>query len=127
VEALVVYLVVFTLYRFVPARRLRGSHLLVGAATATFMLVVISLASSYLYGSASDLSVIYGSLTVLFTFLYAVYLSACAVLLGAAYASSLSVPPRPPGPPLPRQVREAILGLLRRPPDDDPARGREVR
>jgi membrane protein len=127
VEALVAYLVVLALYRFVPARRLRGSHLLVGAATSTAMLVVISLASSYLYGSASDLSVIYGSLTVLFTFLYAVYLSAGALLLGAAYAAALSEPPRPPGPPLPRQVREAILGLFRRPPEHDPASDREGR
>ena len=115
VEGLAVFVVVLALYRFVPARRLPTRHLLVGALTASVMLVVISLGSSLLYGSASDLSVIYGSLTVLFTFLYAVYLSACALLLGAAYAGALSEPPRPPGPPLPTQVRLAIVGLFRRP------------
>jgi YihY family inner membrane protein len=117
VEGLMVYLVVLALYRFVPARILPRRHLLVGALAASAMLVGISLASSFLLGRSSELSVIYGSLTALLTFLYGVYLSACAVLLGAAYAAALSEPPRPPGPPLARQVRLGLIGLFRRPPD----------
>lgn len=117
VEGLLVYLVVLALYRFVPARSLPRRHLLVGALVASVMLAGISLASSFLLGRSSELNVVYGSLTALFTFLYGVYLSAGALLLGAAYTAALSEPPRPPGPPLAQQLRLGVLGLFRRPPD----------
>ncbi len=107
--------VVAVLYRFVPARRVPGRDILVGAIATAVMLFAISIASSLVYGGAGDLSVVYGSLTALFTFLYAVYLSACALLLGAAFAGSLSLPPGEPGPPLPEQIRAGVIGLFRRP------------
>jgi membrane protein len=107
--------VVAALYRFVPARRLPGRDILVAAVATATMLHAISIASALVYGGAGDLSVVYGSLTALFTFLYAVYLSACALLLGAAFAGSLSLPPGEPGPPLPEQLRSAVIGLFRRP------------
>jgi membrane protein len=115
IQAAVVVGVVVALYRFVPARRLPSRDILVGALVTSVLLFAISVASSLLYGGASDLSVVYGSLTAVFTFLYAVYLSACALLLGAALAASLSLPEPPPGPPLRTQIRDGLVGLVRRP------------
>lgn len=115
IQGAIAVAVVIALYRFVPARRLPFRDLVVGGVATGAMLLVISIGSALVYGNASDLSVVYGSLTALFTFLYAVYLSACALLLGAAFAASLSLPPGPPGPPLTRQIREALVGLVRRP------------
>jgi membrane protein len=107
--------VVAAIYRFVPARRLPGRDILVAAAATSAMMFLISIASAFVYGGAGALSVVYGSLAALFTFLYAVYLSACALLLGAALAGALSLPPGEPGPPLPEQIRSAVIGLFRRP------------
>lgn len=119
----VIALVVWLLYRFVPDRRLPSRDLLAGAITTSLMLFGISLFSSLLFGGASELSVVYGSLAAVLTFLYAVYLSACALLLGAAFASALGDPPGPPGPPFRVQLRQGVLGLFRRPspPPDDPS------
>lgn len=108
--------VVWLLYRFVPDRRLPGRDLLLGAVATSLMLFAISLGSSFLFDGASELSVVYGSLAAVLTFLYAVYLSACALLLGAAFAAALGAPPGPPGPPFRTQLREGVLGLFRQPP-----------
>ncbi len=108
--------VVWLLFRFVPDRRLPGRDLLLGAVATSVMLLAISLASSLLFDGASELSVVYGSLAAVLTFLYAVYLAACALLLGAAFAAALGAPPGPPGPPFRTQLREGVLGLFRRPP-----------
>jgi membrane protein len=80
--------IVMLLYRFVPARRLRSSDAIVGALVTSVLLLGLSLASARLYRSTLELSTIYGSLTTLFVFLYAVYLHACALLLGAEVAAA---------------------------------------
>jgi membrane protein len=108
--------VVWLLFRFVPDRRLPTRDLLFGAVATSVMLFAISLGSSFLFDGASELSVVYGSLAAVLTFLYAVYLSASALLLGAALAAALGAPPGPPGPPFRVQLREGLLGLFRRPP-----------
>ncbi len=119
-QLVVLVAVVWLLFRFVPDRRLPGRHLLLGAVATALMLFAISLGSSFLFDGAAELSVVYGSLAAVLTFLYAVYLSACALLLGAAFATALGAPPGPPGPPFRVQLREGVLGLFRRPPDPPP-------
>lgn len=119
-QLVVVAVVVWLLYRFVPDRRLPARHLVAGAIVTSLMLLGISLFSSLLFSGASELSVIYGSLAAVLTFLYAVYLSASALLLGAAFASALGDPPGPPGPPFRVQLREGLLGLFRKPPPAPP-------
>ncbi|MGL6279840.1 MAG: YihY/virulence factor BrkB family protein, partial [Gaiella sp.] len=94
-QLLVVAVVVWLLYRFVPDRRLPNRDLAAGAIATSLLLFGISLFSSLLFSGASELSVVYGSLAAVLTFLYAVYLSACALLIGAAFASALGDPPGP--------------------------------
>lgn len=79
-------------YRFVPSRRLGTLATVVGAATASVLLVAISFASVLLLESASSLSAIYGSITVVLVFLYAVYLHASVLLYGAAVAAAFEKP-----------------------------------
>jgi membrane protein len=105
--------VVLLLYRFVPARGLRLRDGLAGAIVTAALLELISLASGFVFDSATNLSVIYGSLTVGLVFLYSMYLYASALLLGAEVASAWAKPePTEPGPPVLTQVKRAVLGLF---------------
>lgn len=117
-QVTVAVVIVLLLYRYVPARTVGTRQAVVGAGATGLMLVVISLASAFVLDGASELSVVYGSLTAVFTFLFGVYLAACALLLGATLAWALGQPPGPPGPPFREQLREGVLGLFRRPPDE---------
>jgi len=125
--------VVMLLYRFVPARRLRFADAVAGGIVTGILLLAISAASALVLRSVADLSVIYGSITVVLVFLYTVYLYASAVLLGAEVAAVWSTPSAGPPEPIRVQVRRAVLGLFvhqdppppppaapRRPPDQPP-------
>ena len=105
--------VVMLLYRFVPTGRLRRPDALAGAVTTSILLLAISLASSRLYDGVTRLSVVYGSLTAAFVFLYSVYLYASALLFGGEVAAAWSVPPDPNAAPWRAQVRRAVRGLYR--------------
>ena len=112
-------LVVMLLYRFVPARRLRSGDAVAGGIVTGILLLAISAASAFVYDQVADLSVVYGSITVVLVFLYSVYLYATAVLFGAEFAAAWSAPPEEgPSVPLVEQVKNAVLGLFvhRRPP-----------
>lgn len=90
---------VMLLYRFVPERRLRSRDAIAGAVVTSIIFLGLSLLSALLYRSTLEMSVIYGSLTTLFLFLYNVYLHACALLLGAEVAGAWSRwPERGPNP-----------------------------
>jgi membrane protein len=104
--------VVMLVYRFVPGRRLRLVDALAGAVTTSLLLLVISLASSLLYEQVTRLSVVYGSLTAAFVFLYSVYLYASALLFGGQVAAAWSAPAAPDGEPLGVQLRRAVRGLF---------------
>jgi membrane protein len=104
--------VVLLLYRLVPTRRMSRSDALAGAVITAILFLGISLASGLVYRSATHLSVVYGSLTGVFVFLYAVYLYASALLFGAEVASAWSAPAQPISEPLRVQVRRAIRGLF---------------
>ena len=86
-------IVVMLLYRFVPARRLRFGDAVVGGIVTGLLLLAISAASAFVYNQVADLSVIYGSITVVLVFLYSVYLYASALLFGAELAAAWSAPP----------------------------------
>lgn len=105
--------VVMLLYRFVPTRRLRRGDALAGAVTTSLLLLGISLASSRIYDGVTRLSVVYGSLTAAFVFLYSVYLYASALLFGGEVAAAWSEPPDPSSGPWRLQLRRAVRGLFR--------------
>jgi membrane protein len=111
--------VVILLYRFVPARRLRFRDAVAGAFVTALLLAAISAASAYIFDKATNLSVIYGSITAALVFLYSVYLYASAVLFGAVVAATWSEPPQGPGGPIVVQVKRAVVGLfVHRDPDE---------
>jgi membrane protein len=127
VPILVTTVVVMLLYRFVPSRRLRFGDAVAGGIVTGVLLLAISAASAYVYDRVAELSVIYGSITVVLVFLYSVYLYASAVLIGAEVAAAWSAPPEG-GPPEPivAQLRRAVVGLFvhREPPDAPDPRAR---
>ncbi len=104
--------VVLLLYRFVPARRLRFGDALAGALVTALLLLAISLASSWLFGRAAKLSVVYGSLTAALVFLYSVYLYASALLVGAELAAAWSNPGPATDETLREKARRLVLGLF---------------
>jgi membrane protein len=104
--------VVMLLYRFVPARRLRFGDAVAGGIVTGILLLAISAASAFVLQNVSELSVIYGSITVVLVFLYSVYLYASALLLGAEVAAAWSAPSVGPPEPIRAQVRRAVLGLF---------------
>ena len=72
VPLVVTTVVVMLLYRFVPSRRLRFGDAVAGGIVTGLLLLAISAASALVLQNVSDLSVIYGSITVVLVFLYAV-------------------------------------------------------
>src|SRR5215207_3526915 len=121
--------VVMLLYRFVPSRRLRFGDAVAGGIVTGMLLLAISAASALVYAQVSDLSVIYGSITVVLVFLYSMYLYASALLFGAELATAWSMPPAAgPSEPLLTQVRRVVVGLFvhQEPPPDrsEPPSGR---
>jgi membrane protein len=122
VPLVITTVVVMLLYRFVPARPLRFADAVAGGIVTGILLLVISAASAFVYDQVADLSVIYGSITVVLVFLYSVYLYASALLFGAEFAAAWSLPPAAgPSVPLKTQLRRAVAGLfVRQPPPDAP-------
>jgi membrane protein len=113
--------VVLLLYRFVPARGIRFREGFVGALVTAVLFQLIALASAFVYDKASNLSVVYGSLTAAFVFLYSVYLYSFVLLLGAEVAAAWAGPePTVPGPPLLVQVKDGVRGLFLAPKDPPP-------
>jgi uncharacterized BrkB/YihY/UPF0761 family membrane protein len=107
--------VVLLLYRFVPARGLRFRDGLVGAIVTALLLLLISLASGWVYDRTTRLSVVYGSLTAALVFLYSMYLYSSALLLGAEVATAWSRPQSTHGEPILAQLKRGLLGLFVKP------------
>lgn len=115
--------VVLLLYRFVPARGLRIRDGLIGAIITALLLLLISLASGWIYQRTTNLSVVYGSLTAALVFLYSTYLYSSALLIGAEVAAAWSRPQTANGEPALTQLKRAVLGLFvtQRAPTPDPS------
>jgi membrane protein len=107
--------VVLLLYRLVPTRRLGRTDALAGAVTSSVLFLGISLASGLVYDRVTNLSVVYGSLTGAFVFLYSVYLYASALLFGAQVAATWSAPTELSSDPFRVQARRALRGLFTSP------------
>jgi membrane protein len=105
-------------YRIVPAKRPDRGSALAGALLTALLLLAISLAAGFVYSHATKWSVIYGSLTSVFVFLYSVYLFASAVLFGAAFATEWSRPHPPDPESLLVKVRRRIRGFFHRKGDE---------
>jgi membrane protein len=108
--------VVLLLYRFVPARGLRIRDGLVGAIVTALLLLLISLASGWIYERTTSLSVVYGSITAALVFLYSTYLYSSALLLGAEVAAAWSRPRTTNGEPALKQLKRGVAGLFVRQP-----------
>jgi len=104
--------VVMLLYRYVPARGLRFRDAVAGAIVTAVLLQAISIASGWIYKRTTNLSVVYGSLTIALVFLYSVYLYSSALLLGAEIAAAWSQPREESGEPILTQVKRGFLGLF---------------
>jgi membrane protein len=105
---------VLVLYRFVPAAGLGLRDSLAGAVVTAVLMLGISLATDLVYRNTTEWSLIYGSLTSVLIFLYAVYLYAVALLFGAAVASEWSLPHERSDEPLGARVRRGFRGLFAR-------------
>jgi len=105
---------VLLLYRFVPAAGLGLRESLAGAIVTALLVLGISLASELIFTKTTEWSLIYGSLTSVLVFLYAMYLYAAALLVGAAVAAEWSLPHEPSEEPLRVRVRRSIRGLFAR-------------
>ena len=105
---------VLLLYRFVPAANLTVRDSLAGAIVTAVLMLAITLASELVHSNTTEWSLIYGSLTSLLVFLYAVYLYAAALLFGAAVASEWSLPHERSEEPLGARARRGLRGLFAR-------------
>ena len=95
-------------YRWVPHTRVRWSAALTGGVVASVVLVVLHIGFQTYLDIASDLNVIYGSLTLVIFFLISLYLFWTAILLGAEaswVAATMAAPPTVP-------PAEAVLRVL---------------
>jgi membrane protein len=115
-------LAVLLLFRYVPARSVSFGDRLAGALVTGILLTALSLASSFIYDRTTSLSLIFGSLTTLFVFLYSVYLYACALLFGAEVAATWSRPLPDADQPLHVALTRMVWRLIGRP---RPSRGSE--
>jgi hypothetical protein len=74
--------------------------------------LVISLASRLVYERVGNLSLVYGSLTGAFVFLYSVYLYASGLLFVAQVGAVWSLPAPPSTEPFRAQLRRAVRVLF---------------
>ena len=109
------------LYRFVPDAGLRLQDALAGAVVTALIVLAISLASDLVYANTNEWSLVYGSLTSMLVFLYSVYLTAGALLFGAAVAVEWSRPRTSPDESLRALVKRG-LGRLVHPGENRPRR-----
>ena len=85
VQLVLIFVMALLLYRFVPARRLRGRDLLAGAILTAVGIWGAAKVVSLLF-DFSHYNLIYGSLAGVMTFLFFVYGAALIVLLGSEFA-----------------------------------------
>jgi Virulence factor BrkB len=105
--------VVMLLYRFVPARGLRFRAGLVGAVVTSVLIQLISFASGAIFDQATQLTVVYGSLTAALVVLYSIYLYSSALLLGADVRGGVVAPADRRGAAVPRSAEARRAGSVR--------------
>jgi membrane protein len=96
------------LYRAIPHTHVPWTAAVAGAAVATVALLAIHLGFQTYLSVATDIGVIYGSLTVVLLFLISLFLFWFAILLGAEATWVVGHVP----PPVPQAHADAILALV---------------
>lgn len=76
-------LLIAAIYYFMPVGRLSVHHALIGGATAALLWEVVRFALRWYFGTLSQVSVVYGSLTTSIVVLISLDLAAALLLLGA--------------------------------------------
>jgi YihY family inner membrane protein len=76
-------LLISAIYYFMPPGRPSARHALIGGATAGLLWEVIRLALGWYFGTLSQVSVVYGSLTTAIVVLLSLEVAATLLLLGA--------------------------------------------
>jgi YihY family inner membrane protein len=76
-------LLLSSIYYFMPVGRLTAHHALIGGATAALLWELIRHALGWYFGTLSQVSVVYGSLTTAIIVLLSMEVAATLLLLGA--------------------------------------------
>jgi membrane protein len=76
-------LLISSIYYFMPVGRLTARHALIGGATAGLLWEIIRQAMAWYFGTLSQVSVVYGSLTTAIVVLLSMEVAATLLLLGA--------------------------------------------
>lgn len=92
VPAAVVFLVLVLLYRYLPRHRPGWRAALLGGAAAALGHQAVQVGLSWYLSGPADFTAIYGSAGAVFAFLFSVYLSAIAFVLGANLTHALDEP-----------------------------------
>ena len=95
------FVVLALLYRYVPRHRPGRRAVLIGAAAAALGFQAVQVGLGWYLSGPADFSKLYGSASAVFAFLFSVYLSATAFVLGAIFTAVLhdrfaGVPPVDP-------------------------------
>ncbi len=96
-------LLISGIYFFMPAGRLTAHHALIGGISATLLWEIIRHALGWYFGTLSQVSVVYGSLTTAIIVLLSLEVAATLLLLGAQVIAEyeridLGKSPKPPLP-----------------------------
>jgi uncharacterized BrkB/YihY/UPF0761 family membrane protein len=94
VPAAVVCLVFVLLYRYLPHHRPGWRAVLLGGAAGAVGHQAVQVGLGWYLSGPADFTDVYGSASVVFAFLFSVYLSASALVFGATLTHALG-PPRP--------------------------------
>jgi membrane protein len=92
VPALVVFVVFVLLYRYLPHHRPGWRAALIAGAAAALGHQAVQVGLGWYLSGPADFTAVYGSASAVFAFLFSVYLSASAFVVGAVLARTLQRP-----------------------------------
>jgi YihY family inner membrane protein len=98
--------VVSSVYVVMPVGRLRWKHAFIGGATASLLWEVTRHVIAWYFGTLSQVSVVYGSLTTAIVVLFSLEIGATLLLLGAQVISEYERIGLPQQPDVPNPFRE---------------------
>jgi membrane protein len=110
-------LLISAIYFFMPVGRLSAQHALIGGVTAGLLWEIVRPALGWYFGTLSQVSVVYGSLTTAIIVLLSLELAATLLLLGAQviaeYERIDAGSPKPTGSPGPNLALSPLQGSVR--------------
>ncbi|MFI3242365.1 MAG: YihY family inner membrane protein [Alphaproteobacteria bacterium] len=90
IPTLVTYAALLLMYLFVPNKKIKVRHALIGAFVAVVLFAVLRFAFGFFMASAGTYKTLYGALAVIPIFLIWMYLSWSVVIFGAIVTSSVN-------------------------------------